>query len=364
MEILKTSEKSEKEIVDAALNTLKKGGLIVYPTETCYGVGVVATNKSAVEKLLEYKSRREGKPLSIAVANKEMAGNFVEINEVAQNLYENYLPGPVTVISNSYGSLPDGVESEFGTIGIRIPDYPLILKIIKKLGEPITATSANMSYGPRPYSIESLLENLPKKQQSLIDLIIDAGKLPLNEPSTVVDTTLNNLNIMREGAKRFEKEVEGKKPVLDAVTKTPDETVRFGGINMLKYINDLQTRGVLFLLSGELGTGKTQFTKGVAKQLKINDLVKSPTFILMSEYEYNLGESTGMLIHIDFWKLDNYSHLKIDKYLKKKNVVIVEWADKFMNSLLDDARKKGVRVINVVGSYVDQHIREFSTYEI
>jgi L-threonylcarbamoyladenylate synthase len=83
---------------------LAQGGLVLFPTETTYGAGVDATNQLAVNKLLAYKSRREGKPLSVLVANPEMAGKFVEINDQAQQLYDQFLPGPVTVISKSLGS--------------------------------------------------------------------------------------------------------------------------------------------------------------------------------------------------------------------------------------------------------------------
>lgn len=164
MRIIKVSDLKTEELVSAAVETLKAGGLLVYPTETCYGIGADATNQTAVDRLFAYKARREGKPLSIAVKDKEMARQYVEINEVAENLYDNYLPGPITVVSNSLGNVANGVESEYGTLGIRIPDYELVLKIVEKFGKPVTSTSANISYKDRPYSIGQLLKDTPEKK--------------------------------------------------------------------------------------------------------------------------------------------------------------------------------------------------------
>src|SRR5690606_13763540 len=102
----------------------------------------------------KYKAYRGQKPISMAVVDKQMASKYVEINEIAQNLYDNYLPGPITVVSKSKGLVANGVESDWGTVGVRIPDYPLLIEIIKAFGKPITSTSANVSYRGVPYSIE------------------------------------------------------------------------------------------------------------------------------------------------------------------------------------------------------------------
>ena len=131
-EDFKVKDNTKENIIKEAIRVLESGGLIIFPTETCYGLGADATNPQAIKKLFQYKSRREGKPLSIAVSDPEMAKNYVEINELAENIYQNYLPGPITVISKSLKKTAPGVDSEYGTLGIRWPDYPLVLEIIKK----------------------------------------------------------------------------------------------------------------------------------------------------------------------------------------------------------------------------------------
>ncbi|MCA9385272.1 threonylcarbamoyl-AMP synthase, partial [Candidatus Dojkabacteria bacterium] len=276
MKRLKLSTNNHKEIITEACKVLKSGGIIVFPTETCYGLGVDATNPEAVRKLFHYKGRREGKPLSIAVTGEEMASQYVVINDIAKNLYTNYLPGPITVVSKGLQQVAQGVESEYGTLGIRIPDYQLVLDLLSSYGKPITATSANPSFGKKPYSIDALLNDLSDKKREMIDLAIDAGDLPKRKSSTVVDTTLNNLNVLREGAKKFQDATSEKDLILQAETYSPGETSDFGTMVMLKYIDIPLKRPLVLLLKGELGAGKTHFVKGLAKKIKIVDDITSP----------------------------------------------------------------------------------------
>jgi L-threonylcarbamoyladenylate synthase len=169
MKTINVAEVPEKEIIKTVIKVLNNSGLIIFPTETTYGAGVDATNQEAVDKLLAYKSRREGKPLSIAVANQKTAAKYVEINEQAKKIYERFLPGPITIISKNLGKVALGVKSEFNTLGVRIPNHELILEILKEFGKPITATSANASGKKRPYQIQDIFNNLSNKQQNLID---------------------------------------------------------------------------------------------------------------------------------------------------------------------------------------------------
>lgn len=366
MKILKYSENNHSKIISAAIEVLKKGGIFVFPTETCYGLGADATNPKAIAKLYQYKARREGKPLSIAVSDLKMAAKYVEINEMATNLYTNYLPGPITVVSKSKGNLAPGVESEYGTLGIRIPNYPLILEIARQFDKPFTATSANASYLPKPYSIAALLQDTPVKSQALLDLIIDAGELPHREASTVVDTTMNNLNIMRPGQITLKKQLTKKEPVLAAKTVSDQETVSFGGLNLLKYIDEPLDKPLVFFLSGEMGSGKTRFSKGLAEKLKIKDIIKSPTFTILNEYDYKLGQRCGKFIHVDTWRLENSKDLEsvgLDQYLQPGNVIAIEWADKFLIKLKKKIELAGGRIINVIFHYLDENTRTIETYE-
>ena len=261
------------EVIAITLDVLKSGGLVIFPTETTYGAGVDATNPKAVEKLLAYKSRREGKPLSIAVSSTKMADKYVDRNEQAIKLYQTYLPGPVTVVSKSKDTVAPGVASEFNTVGVRWPDYPLLLETIEAFGKPITATSANASNKKRPYSISDVLDNISNSQKEKIDLILDAHTLPKNKPSTVIDTTLPSPVAVRKGSIAISSEAS-----VTHVTKAESETKELAGKLCLQHWNSIRDTGLVFLLSGELGVGKTVFTKGVASFLQIYEEITSPTY--------------------------------------------------------------------------------------
>jgi len=313
MKIAKVNPKN----FDTAVTILKKGGLVIYPTETVYGIGVDATNPKAVEKLNNYKQRPFGKPYSIVVADQKMAEEYVELNQTAKNLYQQFLPGPITVVSKGKHKVAPGIESETGTLGIRIPDYKLVIEIVKALGKPITATSANASYQKRPYQIADILDNLSARQKGLLDLIIDAGELPHNEPSTVIDTTLDDPVILRQG----EVKLKDKNEVL---SRSEENTQNIAKELWQKYENYLGKRPLIFALEGPMGVGKTQFTKGLGRAMGIKEEILSPAYNLILEYQN--------LIHIDAWRMQDSSELEalgFIKMLEEKNAVIsIEWAEK------------------------------------
>jgi len=306
--------------VEAAANVLKNGGLVIFPTETLYGIGADATNPKAIIKLTEYKERPFGKPYSVAVTDQKMAEGYAVLNDAAKNLYKEFLPGPLTVISKGRHKLATGVESEDGTIGIRIPDYKLVRDIVGKVGKPITATSANASYKKRPYSITDILDNISDKQKGLIDLIIDAGILPHNEPSTVIDTTLDDPVALRLGKIKLTDKNE-------ILSKSEENTENLAKEIWQKYETHDGKRAIIFALQGEMGAGKTIFAKGLARAMGITELVTSPTFAL--ENEYTTGRKK--LFHFDAWRLDKSSELitlGFNELIKNKNVVLVEWAER------------------------------------
>lgn len=334
---------SQKNIISQAVKILHSGGLIIYPTETCYGAGVDATNQKAVNKLLAYKTFRQGKPISVAVTDQSMAAKYVKLNPTAKNLYQKFLPGPLTVVSRGRHNLAKGIESETGTLGIRIPDHPLALALVRRLQRPITATSANVSYKPRPYSLTQLLKYTSKKQQNLIDLFIDAGTLPKRPASTIVDTTLDDPLIIRQGKLNI--------PSRDGMfTKSPQETSQLAQTLMLKHWNILQKQPLIFLLIGDLGSGKTQFCKGIGKFLDIKQVISSPTYILEKEYPYTRQQISGLFLHLDTWRLQHlkeFSQLQLQKQLKPKNILAIEWAERTFRPILKIARASRAKIITV-----------------
>jgi len=332
------------------------------PTETVYGAMVDATNPEAVKKLSAYKKRPLGKPYSIAVADLKMAEEYADLNETARNLYKRFLPGPVTVISKlstsplsplqNFGEgelkgvrwrLAPGVASELGTVGVRIPDYPLVLEVVRKLGRPVTATSANASYKKRPYKIADILENISDKQKKLIDLIIDAGELPHNEPSTVIDTTLDDTMVLRQG-----EIVYRTQNTVNSLSE--EQTQNIGKELWQKYEKYAGQRAIIFALEGPMGAGKTVFTKGLARALGVTEEIVSPTYNLLLEYlspnpSPNLSQARGFAVgeghnlvfdHLDMWRVQNGEELEelgLKGLINDKSVIAIEWADRVAETI-------------------------------
>lgn len=298
--------------------------MIVYPTETAYGLGVDAANPRAVARLFEFKGKRNSKAISVAVADMKMAEAYVRVNDTARHLYSEFLPGPITVVSESKGKVVGLLESDRQTLGIRVPDQPLALRIIKKLGRPITATSANTSGQKTPYSLTDWQKYTSQKKQQMIDLFLDAGDLGNTPPSTVVDTTLNDLTIVRQGTINLSDQS-------GSISHSTDETRMVAGQIVEKYVDLLKTKPLVMALQGELGTGKTEFTKGVGKALGIEKPIVSPTYQIMNEYDYACGQVSGKLVHIDTWRLEHMTGLEdlaVDKYIQPGNVLVIEWLEK------------------------------------
>ncbi|GIW58849.1 MAG: hypothetical protein KatS3mg086_134 [Candidatus Dojkabacteria bacterium] len=310
MEIIKTND---KDVITKSIEVLEKGGTLIYPTETAYGIGVDATSSEAVSRVLNFKKRPQGKAISIAVSDKEMASEYVDISDSAY-FFDQFLPGPITLVCKSKKKVDSRLESEKGTLGIRIPDYQLILEIIQKFGKPITATSANTANAKTPYSVSDILENLSPSKKKLIDLIIDGGTLPKNPTSTVVDVSGSTATVFRQGSISIFK---NQQKILDIISNSPSETIQIA-----KEFTQKNSDSKLFLLNGSLGAGKTHFVKGMAEGLGIRDNITSPSYSYANEY--SLGSEK--LIHIDAWRIESKSDLKIlltDQIWD--NYVAIEW---------------------------------------
>ena len=332
-----------KEFIKMALTVLRKGGLVIYPTETCYGIGGDATNQTAIKKVLEFKGQRGGKPISVAVADRKMAKKYVEINDTAENIYHRFLPGPMTVVSKSKGKIVRILEASRGTLGIRIPDYRLVLSLIRSFGRPITSTSANTSGKKTPYCLADVLKYTTPKRLGLVDLFLDAGRLPYNPPSTVVDTTLNEPKVLRQG------EIRIKATSKNAfVSDSEEETKKVARTIFEKHKDILKKKPIIFALQGELGSGKTQFAKGLALALNLRGNIVSPTFTIIREYPYKLGKNSGVFYHLDTWRLERGEELLelgLEKMLKPRNVVVIEWLQKIKPMLERFKKMKKAQLI-------------------
>lgn len=187
------------EAIAHAADALRAGGVIVYPTDTLYGLGADALSDEAVSKIHTIKGRDEHKPIHAIVADLEMAERFAYIDGTARILAEKFLPGPLTLILKKKDGIETGIAKGIDTFGIRIPDNSFCRQLVESFGGPITTTSANRAgMHPMP-TVQGILEQFGE-QAELIACSIDAGEAPKRVPSTVVDCSGERPIILREGA--------------------------------------------------------------------------------------------------------------------------------------------------------------------
>ena len=164
-------------------NLIKNGEIVVFPTETVYGIGANALNPEAVFKIFDAKERPSDNPLIVHIANKEDIYKVAETpNKIEQKLIDVFMPGPITIILKKKSIIPDIVSAGLDTVGIRMPSNKIAHKIIKTAGVPIAAPGANISGRPSGTRIQDIREELEKK----VSVIIDGGISEYGLESTVV----------------------------------------------------------------------------------------------------------------------------------------------------------------------------------
>lgn len=184
---------NQTEIKEAA-KILKEGGLIVFPTETVFGLGVVYDNKAAYDRLNAVKRRPPEKPYTMMLSDPEDASNYGDLNETAKKLVKAFMPGQFTLICKAKTSLPEWCVSKENTVGIRVPDMNVIRDMIREVGKPLLVPSANKS-GETPANNDNEVLSIFKNE---IDAIIK-GESNSKTPSTIVLVDGENYKIIREG---------------------------------------------------------------------------------------------------------------------------------------------------------------------
>ena len=198
MRIVKLDKNTGRSVIQAS-GALRAGGVIIYPTDTLYGLGADAFSEEAVAKIYSIKGRDTEKPLHCVVSDLEMAAEYVELNDVARKLADEFLPGPLTIILKKRAGLNTGIARGIDSIGIRIPNNDFCTELAKAFGRPYTATSANKAGAENVLSIAEINAQLGEAMNA-IDLVIDAGTLPMSLPSTVVNLYSGSPVILRAGA--------------------------------------------------------------------------------------------------------------------------------------------------------------------
>ena len=185
--------------LDLAAESLKNGGVVCFPTETVYGIGVVYDSEKAFNDLVKAKKRSPDKPFALMSSTVDMATKFIDVDEKRANLMKHFLPGEVTFLVKAREDLPKWVTLGTGVIGIRVPASDLVHDLIEKVGKPCLVTSANISGEPTSVSFEETRKTF----DGIADVIVD-GKCNSLHASTIIDITKDDIKLIREGGLSFE----------------------------------------------------------------------------------------------------------------------------------------------------------------
>jgi len=186
----------DKKRVAFAAKVVREGGLVIFPTETVYGIATNLLDEKAVAKLYEIKGRPEGKPFTVHISNRSMIKNMdCEITGPAEKLINAFWPGPLTIILSSHSGKKTG---------FRMPANKIALELIREAGVPIVAPSANLSGKTAPVTAAEAIADMDGK----VNLVIDGGKTSVGVESTVVDLTVSPIKVLRKGAIKEEELIE------------------------------------------------------------------------------------------------------------------------------------------------------------
>ena len=182
-----------------AATVLASNGVILYPTDTLYGLGADAFSDEAVSRIYAIKGRDESKPIQAIVADMMMAARYGHVNNLALALAEAFIPGPLSLILKKKEWVDTGIGCGRATIGIRIPKSSVCIRLSRTFDIPITTTSANLAGEPSESSVAAILSQLGSRASG-ISLAIDGGELAPSAPSTIVDVSAGRAILLREGA--------------------------------------------------------------------------------------------------------------------------------------------------------------------
>lgn len=193
---IKNPEKQHGVIARAAM-LLKKGELVAFPTETVYGIGALALDRQAVERLYAAKNRPAGKAFSLQIADMDMLQQVAAyVPRMARRLMERFCPGPITVILPKAANVTELVTGGRNTVGIRIPDNAVALALLKAVGAPLAVPSANISGHMSPTDAVQVYGDMAGR----LSMILDGGSCSIGRESTIVDCTGSRPVIIRQGA--------------------------------------------------------------------------------------------------------------------------------------------------------------------
>ena len=188
----------EEKILEHAAKLINKGEVIVCPTDTGYAFSANALDTHAIMKVFGLKGRAFSNPIHIAVTSIDEAENYAHLTNAARYLAKYYLPGALTLVLKKRENIPSLLVANMDTVGIRIPNNQVMLKLLVKVGKPLTTTSANVSGKPGTYAVSEIISQFGEALQK-VPLILDQGELPGRAHSTIIDLSVNPPELIRQG---------------------------------------------------------------------------------------------------------------------------------------------------------------------
>ena len=193
-------EEIKTEELENTIKVLGNGGIVIFPTDTVYGIACDAFNETAIKKLFEFKGRNDNKPICVLTSSVDKMNKVAYIKEKEEELINKYMPGALTIILDKKENVSNMLTSNLSTIGVRIPNNEIALKILKNIENPLATTSANISGNQAGIEINDFINTFKNK----VDIIIDGGETDLKISSTIIKLNENKIEILREGTVKIE----------------------------------------------------------------------------------------------------------------------------------------------------------------
>lgn len=298
-------------------NQIEKNELIIFPTETVYGIGANALSKQAVTKIFEVKERAKNNPLIVHLKNKKEIEKYAIIqNDIERKLIDKFMPGPFTIILKKKDIIPDCVTANMNSVGIRIPNNKIAQEILNSVKVPIAAPSANISSRPSGTCVEDIISEF----DNLVNYIIDGGKSKVGLESTVVKVIDNIPTILRPGYITYD----------DIISTIGKCNISKGVFNKIEQTEKVESPGMLYKHYAPKTKCLLVYSKNIKTLKKIvKEHIEDKTILLGSNnlkdiecYKFlNYGNNLEEICHNIFSLLR-----KADTF--KANLIIIEGVEK------------------------------------
>ncbi|MCG3220541.1 MAG: threonylcarbamoyl-AMP synthase [Candidatus Heimdallarchaeota archaeon] len=197
-----SSESSIKKSIKLAAELIEEGEIIAFPTDTLYGLGCNVFDENAIRNLFEIKSRDLAKPINVLIGSKEQLSYVAEkIPDITNKIIKEFWPGDLTLILHKKSEIPNILTNGIDTIGVRMPNNEVTLRLICEIDKPLATTSANISGKPSITNAIQILENFKDK----IPLILDGGESKIGKESTIISLVTEPPSVIRLGSLSIEK---------------------------------------------------------------------------------------------------------------------------------------------------------------